>query len=143
KGGDGSAFLLGLYGYKNNLCPHGIARGARDVAYFLKEQWGAPTKTFDRPMEAPKEIQQMTGVIAFIKLIGNDAVQGHMDVWNVDKAQGHAYFASEKVLFWKLDGGRGPSRTRHGVARRSGRGDASEAHLLHGEADPDRDAVAG
>jgi hypothetical protein len=44
----------------------------------------------------------MTGVLAFIKIPGFDG-QGHVDVWNLDKAMGHAYFGAEKVMFWKLD----------------------------------------
>jgi hypothetical protein len=103
KGGDGRTFLLGQYGYKNSLCPHGIARGARDVAYFLTEQWGHPTYTWRKPVKPPHEIQQMTGVIGFIKLPGEEVVQGHMDVWNLDKAMGHAFFGAEKVVFWKVD----------------------------------------
>ena len=101
-GGDGKRYLLGKYNYRDNLCPHGIGRGARDVAYFLKEQWGSPTKTFLKPLEAPAEIQGLQGAIAFIKIPGYGG-QGHMDLWNDSSAVGHGYFGADKVWFWRLD----------------------------------------
>ena len=102
KSGDGKAFLLGKYGYRDTLCPHGIGRGARDVAYFLQEQWGKPTHSFkDLNGTTPPELADKTGVISFIKIPGYGG-QGHMDVWNKTDAVGHAYFNSEKVLFWQL-----------------------------------------
>jgi hypothetical protein len=102
RGGTGKGFLLGKYDYRNNLCPHGIARGARDVAYFLKQHWGMPTMHWNKPGEAPKELLSNTGVIAFIKIPGYDG-QGHMDVWNDQDCVGHAYFDADKVWFWRLD----------------------------------------
>ena len=100
-GGDGSAFLLGKYHYKANLCPHGIGRGAADVAYWLREQWGAPTFEWKKPDSAPDKLSDLTGVLSFIKIPGYDG-QGHMDVWNKSDAVGHAYWDSAKVFFWKL-----------------------------------------
>lgn len=101
-GGDGRAFLLGHYNYRDLLCPHGIARGARDVAYFLKEQWGAPTKTFLKPGKEPEEIKGMQGAISFIKIPGYGG-QGHMDLWNKTACAGHGYFGADKVWFWRLE----------------------------------------
>jgi hypothetical protein len=102
RGGDGKAYLLGKYGYKAKLCPHGIGRGASDVAYFLIEQWGRPTHTFLAPGEAPAELADLTGAISFIKIPGYGG-QGHMDVWNKTSCVGHGYFDAQKVLFWKLE----------------------------------------
>ncbi|MBK8252901.1 MAG: hypothetical protein IPK82_09555 [Polyangiaceae bacterium] len=101
KGGNGKEFLLGKYGYRANLCPHGIGRGATDVGYFLTEHWGKPTHTWLAPMEAPKEIADLTGVLCFVKIPGYSG-QGHMDVWNRTDAVGHAYWNSQKVLFWSV-----------------------------------------
>ncbi len=111
KGKDRKApHLLANYEYKNNLCPHGIARGARDLAYFLQEQWGKPTKTWEKlvknsdgVVEPPKEIIGLTGVVAFVKLLDYPSVQGHMDLWNKERAVGDAYFYAEKVMIWKLE----------------------------------------
>ncbi|MEZ4314694.1 MAG: hypothetical protein R3F14_42305 [Polyangiaceae bacterium] len=54
KGGTGKGFLLGNYGYRANLCPHGIGRGATDVGYFLTEHWGKPNHTWLAPGSPPK-----------------------------------------------------------------------------------------
>ena len=102
KGGNGKGFLLGKYGYRANLCPHGIGRGATDVGYFLSEQWGKPTHTFLTPNEPPKELLDLTGVLCFVKIPGYSG-QGHMDVWDRNSAVGHGYWNSQKVLFWKVD----------------------------------------
>ena len=108
-GGDGRSFLLGPYGYKAKLCPHGIGRGASDVAYFLVEQWGNPTHTFKAPGEVPKGIKDLTGAVSFIKIPGYSG-QGHMDIWHPEGCLGsreghdhHYYWSSEKVFFWKLE----------------------------------------
>ncbi|MEZ4297106.1 MAG: T6SS effector amidase Tae4 family protein [Polyangiaceae bacterium] len=101
KGGTGKGFLLGNYGYRANLCPHGIGRGATDVGYFLTEHWGKPNHTWLAPGEPPKEIDGLTGVLCFAKIPGYSG-QGHMDVWNKTDAVGHAYWDSQKVFFWKL-----------------------------------------
>jgi hypothetical protein len=99
--GNGKTRLLGPYGYKNLLCPHGIARGARDMAYFLKEQWGKPAE-FARPREAPKDMIGKTGAVSFITIDGYSG-QGHMDLWDKTAAVGAAYFDCAKCWFWQLD----------------------------------------
>jgi hypothetical protein len=117
-GGNGKRFLLGLYAYKANLCPHGIGRGAADLAYFLQDQWGTPTystRENDAQREkflqdpnvqesalVPPQVSSKRGVIAFIKIDGYDG-QGHIDLWNESAAVGHAYWRCRKVSFWKLD----------------------------------------
>lgn len=101
RGGDGKGFLLGKYGYKANLCPHGIARGAADTAYFLQEQWGRATYTWPTQEWVPYEIMDQTGVISFIQIPGYSG-QGHMDVWNKTECVGSAYWNSKKIMFWKL-----------------------------------------
>lgn len=100
-GGTGKGFLLGHYDFRANLCPHGIGRGAADVGYWLAEQWGRPTHTFLQPKTTPKELQNLTGVLCFVK-IPTYGGQGHVDVWNRTDAVGHAYWESQKVLFWAL-----------------------------------------
>lgn len=101
-GGSGKEFLLGKYNFRANLCPHGIGRGATDVGYWLVEQWGKPTHTWLAPNDTPKELDGLTGVLCFVKIPGYGG-QGHMDVWNKTAAVGHAYWNSQKVLFWKVE----------------------------------------
>lgn len=125
RGGNGKSFLLGKYDYRNNLCPHGIARGARDLAYFLRDQWGNPTMSWkrtassalsvasdpeeehDTTFDYPTKLAGQTGVIAFIKIPGYDG-QGHMDLWNKTDLRANTgswprYGNSQKVWFWRLD----------------------------------------
>lgn len=99
----GHGLLLGKYDYKNNLCPHGFGRGARDVADFLREHWGRPTLYWKAQEndEPPAAILGKTGVVSFIKIPGYSG-QGHMDVWNGDAAVGHAYWSSASIWFWQL-----------------------------------------
>jgi hypothetical protein len=105
KAGTGKSFLLGKYDYKANLCPHGIGRGASDVGYWLREQWGRPTYTWENPGGVPTELAvgdpPLTGVLCFIKIPGYEG-QGHMDVWNESAPVGHASWDAAKILFWKL-----------------------------------------
>jgi len=100
-GPDGKAPLLGDYGYRTNLCPHGLARGAADLAYFLQEHWGQPL-SFERLTEPPPAILDTTGLIAFLTIDGVKA-QGHLDVWDGTSCLGRPYWPARKILFWKLD----------------------------------------
>ncbi len=101
--GDGKALLLGPYGYAANLCPHGIARGARDLAHFLRQEWGKPSLTWKAQPggSAPSDIQGKTGMIGFIKIPGYSG-QGHIDVWNRTDCVGSGYWNSQDIWFWEL-----------------------------------------
>lgn len=103
KAGNGKGKLLGKLGYRANLCPHGIARGAGDLADFLRQQWGAPTFAWAARKETtpPEEVLGQTGVVAFIKL-PDFAGQGHIDLWNDTSAVGHDYWNARNIYFWKL-----------------------------------------
>jgi hypothetical protein len=108
--GDGTRFLLGRYGYgttanTGRLCPHGIGRGAQDLAAFLRAHWG------DRNLgwaaqpghdQAPANVQGKRGIVAFLKIPGFSG-QGHIDLWNVDRCVGHGYWASQAIWFWSLE----------------------------------------
>lgn len=103
---NGKSFLMGKYGYAANLCPHGIARGAGDLANFLRTQWGPPTLCFttpqDEPLTPPEEVLGRTGLVAFLKL-PNYTGQGHVDVWNATDAVGAAHWDAQRAYFWALD----------------------------------------
>jgi hypothetical protein len=92
--------LLGRYGYRTNLCPHGLARGVADLAYFLQEHWGQPL-SFERLEEPPRAIVDTTGLIAFLNIDGVRE-QGHADVWDRSRCLGAAYWPARKILYWKL-----------------------------------------
>jgi len=102
--GAGHAFLLGRYGYRALLCPHGISRGAHDVADFLRAQWGAPSRAWTSQEDgetAPEDAQGRKGVIAFVG-IPTFSGQGHVDLWNVEGPVGHQYWNSREILLWDL-----------------------------------------
>ena len=103
KTGNGKRLLLGKFGYAANLCPHGVARGAGDLADFLRQQWGAPSLSWSARKEItpPEEVMGQTGLVAFIKL-PTYAGQGHIDLWNETGPVGHAHWDALKVYFWKL-----------------------------------------
>ena len=100
-GPDGKAPLLGDYGYRTNLCPHGLARGAADLAFFLQEHWGQPM-TFERLTEAPGAISDTTGLIAFLTIDGVKA-QGHVDIWFKTACLGEEHWPARTIMFWKLE----------------------------------------
>ena len=60
--------MLDKYGYKANLCSHGMAQNARDLANFLLEQWGRPTETIMRSTARPALMEGKTGLVAFIDI---------------------------------------------------------------------------
>ncbi len=100
--GDGAPPLLGPYRPKCTLCPHGLTRSARDLAWFLHDQWGKPPKTWQRLEEPPREMLEQTGVVAFLEIAGVERVEGHIDLWNKDHAVGQAHFNADKIWFWRL-----------------------------------------
>jgi hypothetical protein len=102
--GDGHAFLFGRYGYRALLCPHGISRGAHDLADFLRAQWGEPTRRWvaqEGVEAAPDDAQGLKGVIAFVE-IPTFGGQGHIDLWNDDGPVGHQYWSAREILLWEL-----------------------------------------
>ena len=103
--GNGRAFLMGPYGYKANLCPHGIGRGARDVSDFLRQQWGSPSLSWPTQESidtVPDDILGLTGLISFSKLPGFTG-QGHIDLWNEEAAVGNAHWDAERIYLWRMD----------------------------------------
>jgi len=102
--GNGRSFLLGPYGYRALLCPHGVSRGARDVADFLRDQWGSATRSWPAQSAddaSPDDAQGITGVVAFVGIPGYSG-QGHVDLWTGDGPVGHAYWSSQHIYLWRL-----------------------------------------
>jgi hypothetical protein len=104
--GNGRALLLGAYGYRASLCPHGISRGAGDVAEFLREQWGSPLLTWTAQATrdgASADAFGLRGVISFIGIPTFREGQGHIDLWNGDAPVGHQYWDAAKISLWKVE----------------------------------------
>jgi hypothetical protein len=103
--GDGKHAMLGNYGYKADMCAHGMARGAMDLAYFLVEHWGQPYSVAEPTKETAKdhELTSRTGVIAFLNLQGEPRASGHIDLWEGSKCIGKPHWNCRKMMFWKLD----------------------------------------
>jgi len=101
--GDGTSHVLGKYGYGNfgRLCPHGIGRGAQDVAAFLAHHWGARTMGWSKQPSVPDTIQGLAGIVAFMKVPGFSG-QGHIDLWNKTGPVGHDHWDAETIWFWKM-----------------------------------------
>jgi hypothetical protein len=103
KGGNGKGLLLGPRGYRGNLCPHGVARGAGDLTEYLRQQWGAPALTWSgrKELTPPAEILGQTGLVAFLQ-VPSYAGQGHVDLWNATSAVGHDHWDALTIYFWTL-----------------------------------------
>ena len=103
KAGNGKGMLLGKLGYRANLCPHGVARGAGDLAEYLRQQWGSPALSWTarKDVTPPEEILGQTGVVAFLQ-VPSFAGQGHIDLWNETSAVGHDHWDALKIYFWTL-----------------------------------------
>lgn len=110
--GDGTAFLLGTYGYgsyanSGRLCPHGIGRGAQDLGAFLKHHWGSRTLGWGPQADhhtAPANVIGRRGLVCYIKIPGFSG-QGHIDLWDKTSPglNRHSYWASETIWFWELE----------------------------------------
>jgi hypothetical protein len=104
KAGDGRTFLLGRYDYPALLCPHGVSRGAGDVATFLRRQWGEPDKTWTAQAAEdaiPDDARGLRGVLAFEGIPGYSG-QGHMDLWDENGPAGHQYWNAGRIDLWVL-----------------------------------------
>lgn len=118
-GGDGRSLLFGDYGYKANLCPHGLGRGARDVAFFLQDNWGRPTQewldvrtifdteTKDRSVPTHletifKELKDRIGIVGFFNITGFPG-QGALALFDREMFIGTPYWECRTMKFWKLD----------------------------------------
>ena len=101
------AFADPRYGGKTS--PHGCARGAQDLAAFLRKVWGnrdhgwtARSSATDAPIDALIK----KGVIAFMNIPGF-AGQGHVDLWDGTKAVDQRtktgqYWHAQTIWLWTL-----------------------------------------
>ena len=89
--------------YVNNLCRHGYARGAQDLAAFLRVKWGARDAGFEAPGEVPAAVRGVHGVIMFANIPGFDG-QGHIDLWDgADiRSAGGRYWTANPIWLWRL-----------------------------------------
>lgn len=116
-GGDGKKLLMGEFGYKANLCPHGLGRGARDVAFFLQDHWGRPTmewldvervaRSQDQSVPGHLEaifadIKDRIGIVGFFNIAGFPG-QGTLSLFDKTEFIGMPYWNCKTMKFWKLD----------------------------------------
>lgn len=87
--------------YKGKLCRHGYARGAQDLAAFLKKKWGTRDLGFEAPGAVPNAIKGKKGVIVFMNIPGF-AGQGHIDLWDGKKTRTGTYWKARPIWFWEL-----------------------------------------
>lgn len=118
-GGDGRSLLMGRYDYRANLCPHGLGRGARDVAFFLQDHWGRPTDEWldvERVVQAEhgsnsvpnhletifRELKDRIGIVGFFNIKGFPG-QGALALFDKTVFIGRPYWDCRTMKFWKLD----------------------------------------
>lgn len=116
-GGDGKSLLLGPYGYKTNLCPHGLGRSARDVAFFLQDNWGRATAQWldlnlvpageDPNVPTYQEavmsaLSERMGIVGFFNITAYPG-QGALALFEKDTFVGETYWHCKTMKFWKLD----------------------------------------
>jgi Type VI secretion system (T6SS), amidase effector protein 4 len=100
--GDGRDVMLGRFGFLADLCSHGMARSAKDLAYFLVDHWGRPQEMLQpKEEEATTLLTELQGVIAFIGLY-DETSAGHIDIWDKTECKGAAFWNCRKAYFWKL-----------------------------------------
>ncbi len=115
RGGDGRDLLFGRFGYKANLCPHGLPRGARDFAHFLEDHWGRPSKAWrDLPktdvttQHVPEyqekifgELKDERGLVGFFDLDEYNE-QGGFALFDRHEFVGTPYWQCRSIKFWRL-----------------------------------------
>jgi hypothetical protein len=89
--------------YPGNLCRHGYARGAQDLAAFLRIKWGTWEQGFAAPGSTPAGIVNKKGVLLFANIPNFDG-QGHIDLWDGSrtKTPGGEYWTANPIWFWEL-----------------------------------------
>ncbi len=118
-GGDGRALLMGRYNYRANLCPHGLGRGARDVAFFLQDHWGRATEQWldvesvvqaehgsgSVPLHLETIFRQLKGRLGLVGFFGIKDVsgQGALALFDKDVFVGKPHWNCRTMKFWKLD----------------------------------------
>lgn len=87
--------------YPGNLCRHGYARGAQDLAAFLRNKWGQYEYGFSNPGDVPGQIRGKKGVIVFMNIPGFSG-QGHIDLWDGATTKSGAYWNADPIWMWTL-----------------------------------------
>ena len=96
--------------YTGNICPHGYARGAQDLAAFLRKIWGSQTVGWSAQkdnMDAFSNSLNKKGIICFMNIPGF-AGQGHIDLWDgtkskpVERTRRGQYWHSSTIWLWVL-----------------------------------------
>jgi hypothetical protein len=89
--------------FKGKLCKHGYARGASDLAAYLKSDkiLGDRDLGFESPGKLPENLKGKTGIILFEKIPGFDG-QGHIDLFDGTNGLTGTYWNAKTIWFWEL-----------------------------------------
>ncbi len=94
---------IALNPYAANKCPHGLARGAQDLAAFLQTQWGPRDQGFSNPGLRPASLAGKHGIIVFCNIPDFEG-QGHIDVFDGNVGLEGTYWDADPIWFWELTG---------------------------------------
>ena len=97
---EGAGFILGS-DYSENKCRHNYARGASDLAAYLKTKWGNRDLGFENPGKLPTALSGEKGIILF-ESIPKFEGQGHIDVFNGTEGRTGTYWNAAVIWFWEL-----------------------------------------
>ena len=87
--------------YTGKTCPHGFARGAQDLAAYLRRVWGNRDLGWAAPGKTPSSADGEQGLIVFMN-IPTFGGQGHIDRWNGSTTKTGDYWDSETIWLWRL-----------------------------------------
>lgn len=87
--------------YTGKVCPHGYARGAQDLAAYLRRVWGNRDVGWSKPGSVPANASGVKGLICFMNIPGFGG-QGHIDLWDGSETKTGAYWGSDTIWLWKL-----------------------------------------
>lgn len=96
----GAGFTIGN-DFTANKCRHNYARGASDLAAYLRTKWGNRDFGFASPGSLPQSLNGKKGIILFETIPGFNG-QGHIDVFNGTSGKTGTYWNAAVIWFWEL-----------------------------------------
>ncbi|QQO52766.1 MAG: hypothetical protein N838_04655 [Thiohalocapsa sp. PB-PSB1] len=92
-----------LIDYKDPLCKHGHARGAKSLANYLWKQAGPPFVS-DTAAKGKSRTKSKTGIISFKNIAGfRGGLGDHIDLWDKNATMTGEYFDDcKETWFWSI-----------------------------------------
>lgn len=108
---EGAGFTIGN-DFTANKCRHNYARGASDLAAYLRTKWGNRDQGYEAPNSMPAAMSGKKGIVLFERIPGFSG-QGHIDVFDGTEGLTHSkaggetgvYWNAETIWFWELEDG--------------------------------------